>query len=118
MDRIIRQRNAGDPLEPVMDVSPEMGERCLLVTNGVPDFVLAPEEFGQGALVPGVNGGSRCDVNGIHPAPKWAPPCAVCHTTDSYIRMWHVTHTSTGREFLLFECGCKQINWALRPEGA
>ena len=115
MDQIIRIRTPGEPLHQVEDVSEEMGEGCLLVSSGIPDFVLVPDEFGHGNIVPGVNGEDRCDVNGVYDAPKWSPPCPSCGTTTSYVRVWYVTHRNTETEFLLFECRCGILGWGLRP---
>jgi len=125
-DSIIRDREAGSPLEHTIDVSEEFLGRqkggALLITSGVPDFVLTPIGLADGLKRSGhpadVQDQERCDVVKIFQAPTeeglknaGLVACGVCKRLDNMLRVWKVKHRRTGTEFALLECRCKQINW-------
>lgn len=127
-ESFIRDRAAGTPLRhpEMIDVSEELLGRqkggALLVTSGVPDFVLTPIGLAAGLKANGIDLGiqdrERCDVVKIFGCPDEAtlrsaglPDCGVCGRGDQVLHIWKVKHRRIGAEFALVECRCKQINW-------
>jgi len=126
-DSIIRERPAGAPLERMYDVSEEFLGRqkggALLMTSGVPDFVLTPVGLSAGLKANGFDelgicDQERCDVLKIYGNPGEEllkevgfAPCGVCKRLDQATRVWKVKHRRTEVTFNLLECNCGQINW-------
>jgi len=104
-------RAAGDPDRSVIDVSDEFGAGggALLLTNGVPDYVLTPEGFSHGPI----SAGARCDVLKVYRNAEVA--CPVCPATTTH-KLWFVHHIPTQTRLVVYECSaCSSFSWALAP---